>query len=164
MKRGQLKLSFGMIFSIILIILFISFAFYAISKFLNLQTSVTIGKFINEFQSDINKIWKGSQGSQQVEYFLPKKIKYICFADYNYKESGENKNLYNTLKKVYWEEENLFFYPVGSGEGQNSFKIKNIDLGKITLKNNPLCIENINGRIKMTIKIESEHSLVTIEK
>jgi len=162
MKRGQLKLSFGMIFSIILIILFISFAFYAISKFLNLQTSVTIGKFINEFQSDINKIWKGSQGSQQVEYFLPKKIKYICFADYNYKESGENKNLYNTLKKVYWEEENLFFYPVGSGDGLDSKNVLHIDLEQTTQTLNPICFQNVDGKVKMTIKKDFGEKLVTI--
>ena len=67
MKRGQMKLSFGMIFSIILIIIFISFAFYAIQKFLSIQNSVQVGKFVNEFQQNVDKIWKGSQGSEKKE-------------------------------------------------------------------------------------------------
>jgi len=39
-KRGQLKLSFGMIFSIILIIVFLGFAFFGIQKFMDYQKSI----------------------------------------------------------------------------------------------------------------------------
>ena len=44
-KNGQATISFGMVFSIIMIIIFISFAFYAIQKFLDLQNSAQVGKF-----------------------------------------------------------------------------------------------------------------------
>ena len=76
-KRGQMNISFGMIFSIILIVVFIAFAFFAIQKFLDIQNSVQVGKFGADFQADIDKMWRGSQGSQENKYFLPSKIKYV---------------------------------------------------------------------------------------
>ncbi|GAH39661.1 unnamed protein product, partial [marine sediment metagenome] len=88
-KRGQLKLSFGMIFSIILIIIFIAFAFFAVKKFLNIGTSAQIGKFKNDLQSDIDRIWRGSQGSEEQEYFLPSKVKYVCFVNYSVGAMGQ---------------------------------------------------------------------------
>ena len=78
-KRGQMKLSFGMIFSIILIILFIVFAIYAVQKFLSFQKELKYKTFVDEFQEDINKMWKSSQGSKEVSYTLPLEIRSICF-------------------------------------------------------------------------------------
>ena len=163
-KRGQLKLSFGMIFSIILIIIFIAFAFYAVQKFIDIQNSVQIGKFTSDFQNDIDKIWKGSQGLQKKEYFLPKKISFVCLADYFSNERGSNRNFYDELKLVYYENENLFFYPIGSGEGFGGKEIKHIDLIKTTETENPLCFKNIKGKISFTIKKDFNEALVTITK
>lgn len=161
-KRGQLKLSFGMIFSIILIIIFIAFAFYAVQKFIDVQKSVQIGKFASDFQNDIDKIWKGSQGLQEKEYFLPKKISFVCFADYSSNEKGQNRNFYDELKLVYYENENLFFYPIGSAEGIGGKEMKHIDLTKTTETENPLCAKNIEGRISFTIQKDFNEALVTI--
>ncbi len=161
-KRSQMKLSFGMIFSIILIIIFLAFAFYAMQKFLEMQRDIQIGQFIEDLQADIDKMWQGLQGSQEVPYILPKKIKFVCFVDYNSNSRGEKANLYNQLKQVYQGYENLFFYPVGSAEGLNSFELKHIDLIKITEKENPFCIENKEGRIKMIIKKGFYDNLVCI--
>jgi len=159
-----MKLSFGMIFSIILIVIFISFAFFAINKFLDIQNSVQIGKFTNDFQSDINKIWKGSQGSEEKEYFLPKKIMFVCFTDYFLDKSGENQNFYKELEQFYYENENMFFYPPGSAQGLDSKEIKHIDLTKITENENPFCIENIDGKVSLIIKKNFGETLVTIGK
>src|SRR3989344_9488004 len=82
-KRGQMKLSFGMIFSIFLIIIFLGFAFYVIPKFLGFQDSLKVGTFIKDFQDDIDKMWKSAQGSQKVEYLLPKEIIRVCFDEKN---------------------------------------------------------------------------------
>ena len=162
MKKAQLKLSFGMIFSIILIIIFIFFAFYAIQKFISVQNSVQVGKFSSDFQNDINRIWKGSQGLQKKEYFLPKKIIFVCFADYSSAGRGENKEFYDELELVYYENENLFFYPVGSAEGLNAKEMKHIDLTKTTETENPLCVENVKGKISFTIQKDFNEALVTI--
>lgn len=159
-----MKLSFGMIFSIILIIIFISFAFYAINKFLDIQSSIQVGKFSNDFQNNIDKIWRGSQGSEEKEYFLPKKIIYVCFVDYSSGKKGEKQDLYREIEQLYYGNENMFFYPIGSAQGLNAREIKNIDLENITKNKNPFCIENINGKVNFIIKKDFGEVLVTIEK
>jgi hypothetical protein len=163
-KRGQIKLSFGMIFSIILIIVFVSFAFYAIQKFLSLGHAAQIAKFINDFQSDIDKIWRGSQASQTKEYFLPSKIKFVCFTDYLNNALGRKRGFFDELKQNFFENENIFFYPVGSAEGFDATEIKHINLSKITKDENPYCIENIEGKLQIVLKKEYGEALVTVTR
>ena len=139
-KRGQMKISFGMIFSIILIIIFVSFAFFAVKKFMGIQDAMKIGQFEDRLQSDIDKLWRGSQGSQEVEYFLPSKIESVCFVDDDY--------------------ENLVFHSESFIEGK---KIDNIDIEKIT-EEGDFCIDVIKGKIKMTIKKDYGEALVIISE
>lgn len=163
-KTGDMKISFGMIFSIILIVIFISFAFYAIQKFLGIQRSAQIGKFTDDLQNDIDKIWRGSEGSQEQEYFLPTSIKYVCITDYNSTKRGENRDFYDELDQNFYETENLFFHPIGSAEGFDSISIKHIDLMGTTIAENPLCFKNLNGKISLSIKKDFGEASVTISK
>lgn len=163
-KKGQMKMSFGMIFSIILMAIFIGFAFYAIQKFLGLQNSVQVAKFARDLQNDVDKMWKGSQGVQQKEYFLPSKIKYVCIIDYESGKIGRYEDFYNDLDQFYYETENMFFHPAGSADGLDAKWLKNINLGKITSAQNPYCFENIKGKVKLVIKKEFGEALVTIER
>lgn len=134
-RKGEMKLSFGMIFSIFLIIIFIAFAFYVIPKFLGFQNQISVGKFIDEFKSDVEKMWKSTQGSQELEYSLPEKITEVCFND----------------------ESKVYFKPLGVGEGFDYMKIEHLDVGT------GLCIDSSNGEIKMTIKKDFGEVLVKIE-
>jgi hypothetical protein len=163
--KGQMKLSFGMIFSIILIIIFVAFAGYAIVKLLDFQCSATSGQFLNAFGEDIDKIWKGGVGSQEVSYRVPKKIKKICFIDYNSPEKGgiDDMELYDELRQGFDGEENLFFYPLGSSCIRVGFELNHIDLVKITGEDNPRCFETSGGEINFVIKMDSGESLVNIE-
>jgi hypothetical protein len=161
-KSAQLKLSFGMIFSIFLIIIFLAFAFYAIKFLLNMQKSIKIGEFIKNLQEDIDKMQKGSSGSQKNEYVLNKKVDYICFIDYDSPKRGINRNLYDELQQLFFKDENLFFYPIGSGEGIDKVKIKNIDLIKITKNENPFCINCFEGKVDLIIKKEYGDRFVEI--
>ena len=131
-----MKLSFGMIFSIILIIVFVSFAFYAIKTFLGISDEARIVKFTNDLQLDIKKIWTGSQASQEVKYSLPNKIEAVCFIDDEY--------------------ENLIFK---SETYFNGAKIQYINFENM---DDELCIENIGGKVKMILKKDFEERLVTI--
>tara|TARA_Y100000310_G_scaffold323098_1_gene383025 strand:- start:672 stop:1169 length:498 start_codon:yes stop_codon:yes gene_type:complete len=160
-KRGQMKISFGMIVSIILIIIFISFAFYATQKFLGISKSVQIGKFAEDLQNDVDKIWKSSQGSDENQYSLPSKIELVCFIDYG-SDAIENQNIYDELEIESYGTKNLFFYPLEASEGTGSKTIKNINLQEITQTKNPFCIENINGEISITVKKDFNEVLVTI--
>ena len=97
-----------------------------------------IGLFGDKLQSDVDKLWRGSQGSQEVEYFLPSKIESVCFVDDEY--------------------QNLVFHSESFIEGK---KIEHIDLETIT-EEGDFCIDVINGKIKMTVKKNYGEALVTI--
>ncbi len=140
-KKGAMELSFGMIFSIVLIIIFIAIAIYAIIKFLELQDSIKISKFESDLQSDIDKMWKGSQGSQEVEYTLPSKIDAVCFTD------DEYQNLIFQSEKI-----------IGGKE------IEHIDTANMTSVEEQYCINNIKGKIGMVIKKDYGEALVIITR
>ena len=144
-KKAQMKLSFGMIFSIILIIIFIAFAFYAIQKFLSFQESVKIEQFEENLQKDIDRMWKSTQGLQDVEYLLPTKIKSVCF-----------------IKEDEYKQENLIFN-LTDDKFIAGKKIEHIDMEKILAGKDSFCIDNVKGKLRMIIKKEYGDALVTIE-
>ena len=164
-KRGQMQISFGMIFSILLIIFFVAIAFYSIKKLLEFQDSARIINFKNALQNDIDKTWKSSNTPSQ-EFGknspLPSKVKKVCFIDFS-NPARENESLYKELKKYSGENRNLFLYPVFSYL-ENSMNLENIDLEKTTELENPLCFEVINSKISLVLQKNFSESLVTIKK
>lgn len=162
LKRGQMKLSFGMIFSIFLIIIFLTFAFYAITKFMDNANVAQAGKFVSNLQNDIDKMWKGSQGSETISYSLPSKIKYVCFIDYGSETSGPYNEYYNSLSSSYFGSENLFFYPAGSASGFDSVKIEHINLENIISSQNPFCIQNKEGKVEIRINKNYNENLINL--
>ena len=139
-KQGQIAMSFGMIFSIILIVFFIVFAFYGINKFLNLQKEVQIKSFINDLQNDVERMKKSYEGSQPKAYVVPTKIEKVCFID-------EDKNL-RLLGEKY----------------SDSKKINGINIEKILGNEKEYCIQNIDGKIKLKLEINYGETLVTIKR
>lgn len=140
-NKAQMQISFGMIFSIILIIAFLGFAFYAIKTFLGVQDSAKIATFRNSLQDDVDKIWKGTMSSQQVSYSLPSKIKQVCF----------KKN----------QDVNMFFAPENS-VNLEPVNINHLDINKITGSGNSFCVDNKNGKVSMTLEKKYGEDLVTI--
>lgn len=140
-KRGQLEISFGMIFSIILIIIFLAFGFYAIKKFIGLQNTIQIENFLRDFQNDVDKMWKSNQGSQNLVYSLPGQITSICF------KNDEFQNLQFTSNEII--------------KGK---MIEHIDILKTTKEESPLCMGNIKGKVSLTIVKEYGETLVSVER
>lgn len=140
-KNGQIKLSFGMIFSIILIIVFLAFAFYAIKTFLGMQNTIQTEKFLSDLKSDIDRVWKSTESSEEKEYVLPSKIDAVCFRDDEYG--------------------NLFFQSDKFFEGG---QIEHIDIQNMTFAEDPYCVENIKGKVTLTLVKEIGEALVTITR
>jgi len=169
-KKAQMQLSFGMIFSIILIIIFLALAFYAIKYVLSTQDLIKIRTSINDMQEDTNEIYRSSGGNYETsnEYDFPGSIKEICFIDYHcgggscLRGSGDS-DIYDEMELYYDNKKNLFFYPEGSSEGVNSAEIKNIDIKKITETDNPYCIENEKG-VEIYLKKVQGNPLIIIER
>lgn len=149
-RRSQMQLSFGMIFSIILIIVFLFFAFYAIRTFLRVNDSANVGNFISSLQEDVDDMWRGDQGSQTISYGLPSKIAKVCFEDRG------DKNLVFLDDK----NENIPDVPL--------FYIEHIDLTK-TLGNSifdgkPMrCFTKKDGKVKILLEKKFGDDLVTIK-
>ena len=78
-KRGQLKLSFGMIFSIILIIAFLGFAFFGIQKFMGYQKSIQEKQFFSNLKQDVNQVWQSTQASNRFNLTVPRDVTQVCF-------------------------------------------------------------------------------------
>ncbi len=139
-KRGQIQLSLGMVFSILLIIVFIAFAFYVITKFLSLQDSVKISQFSDNLQKDVNTVWNAPQSSQPEVYSLPTSITQICFVD----TPGDNLIL-NGNKG--------YSAPGGS--------IENLNMSAITSSGNS-CFPVVNGKVNLVLQKNFGDTLVTI--
>jgi len=164
MKRGDVQLSFGMIFSIILIIVFITFAFWGIRKFLEMQDNAKIGIFVDELRNDVNKMWGSTIGSQQINYSLPSNVKFVCFAKIGIPSKGGDKEKYSEFELKFNEEENMFFYPVSSAGGLSAVGVDHLDIEELTSKDNPFCIPTKKGKLSLTIKKDYGNPLVLIEK
>ena len=162
-KNAQMQLSFGMIFSIILIVFFLAFAFFGIRAFLGIQNSGETAKFLNDFQSDVEKVWKSEQSSENEEYSLPGKKSFACFVDFSSSARGAKNGIYNELKRAYYGKENIVFYPLDF-EGTESAEIKYIDLASITENENPFCISNVNGKVKLRLVKDFSDRLVRITR
>ena len=143
-KKGAMELSFGMLFSIILIIIFIAFAIYGVSKFLSLQKGIQTKTFANDLNFDIDKLWK-SQGSQPVVYTLPKNVEKVCFSedefekDINIEIRGEKSiKTYDIIHAKLSED-------FSKGQGGN-------------------CVSVENGKIALQLEKERNEALVVIGK
>ncbi|MDO8528497.1 MAG: hypothetical protein Q7S06_01235 [Nanoarchaeota archaeon] len=142
-RKGELNLSFGMIFSIILIIAFLVFAFYAIRKFLEFQDTINIEKFKAGLQTNIDDLWRssGNEEGYGVSYNLPKKITGVCFKD------DEFENLYFQSERII------------TGK-----KIEHLDIIATLNGKDSVCFENTNGKVNMTLNKDFSDVLVTISE
>jgi hypothetical protein len=147
-KRGckaQLKLSFGMLFSILVIIVFIIFAFLGIKRFVSVHEDLACRKLVDDLKVDIDKMWKSSKGSLNVSYSVPKKVDAICFGE---KNTEYEDDFYN----VYFLPEERF--PGGV--------LEHVDLVKSLGNKERLCIPAKDRKVSFVIDKDYKEILVTI--
>ncbi|MCX6748310.1 MAG: hypothetical protein NT076_01775 [Candidatus Pacearchaeota archaeon] len=134
-KKADLNISFGMIFSIILIIAFVGVAFYAIRGFLSTKNCAELGQFKQDLQDSIDKAW----GSDESSFVFSRTIgAEACIINISASQIGANEEQYNSFKKLGYQG-NLFFYPLSRCKG-SVFILNHINLDKITSKENPYCL------------------------
>ncbi len=136
-----MELSFGMIFSIILIVAFLLAAFFAIKYFLDFQREIKYKQFEENLQSDIDRLWQSSSGSKQVEYILPKGVRAICFTD------GEFENIEYRSKDM----------RVGT-------KLEHFDSTKTIGSSSVLCIDVFESRVQFKLNKNYGEPLVSVSK
>ena len=138
-KHSAMELSFGMIFSIILIIAFLVFAFWGIKVFIGTQKIAQVGIFINDFKDDVDRVWRSPQSSEKRTYSLPSKVEKVCFS--------KNSELY--------------FEPLGSGGDFDYTEVEHLNIEVMASKGD-LCIANIDGKVLFTLKKDFDEALVTV--
>jgi len=145
-KRGQMKLSFGMIFSIILIIIFIAFAFFGIKEFLKFQEEIKYKQFLEDLNSQTEKIYGLSKVSDPWTYSLPNKVTKICFIK-NSIDSSRNLAIYTSGTNQYLEE-----------------KVQYIDLDKTLGNSDELCFPKKDGKVTLLLTKNYGENLITVKR
>ena len=135
-----MQLSFGMIFSILLIVVFIAFAFFGIKHFLEIQQQASYYQFIEDFKSDVNKAWNEPKYIDTKEYSVPRKVIGICFVN-------EEENLQILIKDSLSERE----------------AIPNLNLEKILNGQERVCINAKNNQLTLALSKTYGENEVTIK-
>jgi len=164
-KKAAIEMSFAMIFSIILIGVFVAAAFFGIRIFLDYQKNVQIGMFINDLQNDIDSAYNAADSSTVYNGNLPTGVQYICFINWKNQtvnENGIETNLYNQIKTsgIINYDQNFYVYAPGKSFSVKAKQIKHIDLSK----HNPICIKVINNKASVKITKRFDNPLVEVSE
>ena len=142
-KRAEssVGMSFGVIFSIILMIVFIVFAFIAINYFLNMSKVTTTNLFYENLQNEINRVYASPSSEKEFSFELPPKVEMICFFDFK-KPATIEVEKYKEVEMYDFTGENLFLFPQRAMPSLNKKIIENINVSQTTIDENPFCIRN----------------------
>ena len=159
-KRGQLEISFSMIFSIIIIIAIIGVAIYVITFFLGIDKCGEAGFFYSDLQNEINKAWKSQSYKNNFEVKLPSDIKHVCFGELN--ENAKDSKSQEIKEKIELsiyasDTANVFLSPseeACDGDLANN-KIENVNIDGF------YCLENRN-KLKLNLEKNIKDSLVKL--
>jgi uncharacterized protein (UPF0333 family) len=160
-KKAQFQISFGMIFSIILIIAFIAVAFYVIRVFLNMKNCGLIGRFYQEVQESVTNAYRSPATSQKISSMLPSSVEYVCVIDLNQNAKGSKSNIYDMLSLV---NKNFVIYPKTKCSGFGGTDLTNLNMQGITASENPFCIKVEGGKINLKVEKDIYEKLVRITR
>jgi len=158
-KRGQIQISFGMIFSIIIIIATVAVGFYVITYFLNLSSCTKIGLFWNSLEKEIDKAWNSDMTQTVFKAEVPSGITYACFGNFSQMPlSDADKKMFLELKDYGSPGRNAYLYPAG----------KACDLAFYSLKHaksdNFFCVPAKSGVVSIKLSKTSFDALVKLSK
>ncbi len=164
-KRGAIELSFGMIFSIIIMIAIIGVAVYAITAFLQIGKTSQLSLFHQSFQGTIDDVWSSSITNKVVSFFLPNSIELVCFGNlagssYNPQYENEFRDLKRYSSGFEQDNTNRFLYP-STKAGELAYKkVDKVDLN--ALINGFDCFEVRDGNVRIRLEKNEFDSLVKI--
>lgn len=142
-KKGAIEMSFGVIFSIILIAVFIFAAIYGIRFFLQSSKSIQIKNFYEGFQTKVRDVRLSSRtDSEPFPISLPNDIKRVCFANLSATITNKGAEYQNIMETSGFEEHNVFLVPGESISGFASVEIKGLNIEKIIGRRNPYCVDS----------------------
>ena len=141
-KRGQFEISFGMIFSIFIIIATVAVAFYVITQFLGVNECAGIGGFYDDFQREITKAWQSS-----ISKGVYTGTKYTVQYD----------SLKDTIQSFGIDENrNVFLYPSKGCQGMEYYSLEHIAVSDF------FCSQVVDGKVKVNFDKDVSDALVKL--
>lgn len=143
-KRGEgaIGMSFGWIFSLILVGVFIFTAIFGIKFFINMSGSSTISMFYEDLQSRIDEAYRSSSADFEFSVNLPGITK-ICFANSTAKVTGDKEAFY--IIERYSANSNVFLFPSGKAHNKPYKTLNRLNISATTERENPLCFDVAGG-------------------
>jgi len=116
---------------------------------------VQLINFATSLNNEIKTIKDKPFGSEDSSSFsVPSKSDFICFVDrskeINFLVKNELKGKVDT-----YSDKNLFIAPF---DKFNNFNLEGFELDE---KNNPLCVKNVNGKVRLTFESKGDKSLIS---
>lgn len=159
-KRGQIELSFGMIFSIIIIIALVATAFYAISYFLKLGKCAQTGLFYKDLEEEVEKAWASEITQKTFSGTIPGSVDKVCFGGLEQDFSDYDEE-HKVIERVFRNSaNNLFLYKPESACSKDSasYNLKHARTDSF------FCVKSDDGKVKIIISKGSSDALATIAK
>ena len=160
MKRGQFQISFGVIFSIIIVIFTLAIAFYVISYFLNTQKCTNLGLFYKDIEERVDKAWYSPATSESFKGSVPSSVDFVCFGNLSQSYNPAYKTQYEELKKYRNYPVNVFTYPIEAGCGSvpGFYNLKHARMNEF------FCAPAKSGKISVNIKKDVSDALVLVSQ
>lgn len=161
-------LPFQMIFSIILIAVFLYAAFTGIKYFMERSDQAQILQFVTGFEAKVETIWRATEAQQPVVLDLPKRIEKVCISDFSnpipeaacpgveiYREQflSEGSNMFLCPPKKALSVGVKINYAIDCS-GNDCLEIKKGDL---------FCLPNQDGKVSFTLKKDLGNPKVVLE-
>jgi len=160
--QGTMEMSFGMIFSIILMIFFVVVAFLVIRAFLSSADCAKVKIFVDDFQTEVDKTWHSQQDDSEFKGNLPSGMQYVCFSNLTNSFRGEFKPIGEELEIYDVYGSNMFFFPEGKSCEMPHHSVKHLNTANSIKTMNPLCIPVVKGKIIIKIKKGFNEKLVSV--
>lgn len=150
-----MSMPFGLIFSIILIVIFVIIAFIAVKHFLDIGDCARVGKFYDGFQQKVDEAWRSQTYGSTYTISLPSGVR-VCFANLSLGNRNSD-DAWNNLEIYSVNDANTFMYPAEKSCNMAYKKINHIDISNITAIKNPYCFDS-----SIKLKKDIYDKLVTI--
>ena len=158
--QGIMGMPFSVIFSVILIAIFLAVAIYAIMHFMGIKKCAEVGLFIDDFENAVDSAWNSQSSSKTFTSSLPSRIQYVCFADLNEDVNiATFREIHEKLQENSDYSDNMFFYPQEK-DCIESKKILHINAG--LEEKNPNCLAVVNGKIAIKLEKGFNDALVKV--
>jgi hypothetical protein len=165
-KRGQFifGMSYGVIFSIIIIIATIGVSVYAIIHFMSVNECAEIGMFYNDLEKNLDVAWKSGiyDDSFGEDSFLPSGIEMVCFGNLiNPPAPGFDLIQQNLLGKYGTSSSNIFLEPADEACDMptNHLKCGNSECMRV---DGLFCVNVTNNKINIRLSKGTTESSVTV--